>query len=139
MEDRAARAASFEERHEDRDDDGRAAHQDAGDGRFGGAFGGQDGQVEADHADGREQRETDPLTGGQRAQATHGARAGEGHEQQTGEPVAQGLPAGVRVGAQDAVGGEGRSDEDAGERGEEGAAWDGDVHDRDARKHGGPV
>ncbi|GGW58244.1 hypothetical protein GCM10010350_48380 [Streptomyces galilaeus] len=139
VQDGPARAASLHERDEDRDDDGRAAHQDAGDGRFGGTLGGQDGEVEADHADGGEQGEAGPLAGGERAQAGQGTRAGEGHEQQAREAVAQGLSAGVRVVAQDAVGGEGRSDEDAGERGEEGATRGGDVHEGDVRKRGGPV
>ncbi|SEP89087.1 hypothetical protein SAMN04487983_1002102 [Streptomyces sp. yr375] len=79
------------------------------------------------------------MAGGERAQPDPGIRAGQGYEEQEGEAVAQGLAARVGVGAEDAVGGEGRSDEDAGERGEQAPARGGGVHGRDPRNDGGPV
>lgn len=116
----------------------RAADEDTGDRRFGRPLGGDDGQVEADHADGGEDDEAGPLTPGERAQPGRGAPSGERDEQETGEAVAQELAAGVRVVAEQAVGGEGSSDEDAGERGEEGTAHGGGVHGSDARNRRGP-
>ncbi|MEY9989669.1 hypothetical protein ABIE67_001701 [Streptomyces sp. V4I8] len=124
--------------HDHGHDHGRAADEDSGDSRFGGALGGDDGQVEADHADRREHHEAGPLTGGESAQPGRGVPSGEGDEQETGEGVAQELAAGVRVVAQEAVGGEGCSDEDTGERGEEGSARGGGVHGSDARNRRGP-
>ncbi|GGK82971.1 hypothetical protein GCM10010094_50100 [Streptomyces flaveus] len=115
-----------------------AAHEDSRNRRFRGAFGGEHGEVEADHADGREQREPYPLPCGQPAQGRHAATSDQGQEQQAGEAVAQELAARVRVFAQDAVGGEGASDEDAGQGGEQGAAG-GDVHGGDAMDTTGPV
>ncbi|GAA0296313.1 hypothetical protein GCM10009540_14320 [Streptomyces turgidiscabies] len=108
-------------------------------------FGGDDGQVEADHTDGREQRETDPLAGAERPQRGAAAPADQRQEQQTGQAVAQELAARVRVVAEDAVGGEGAADEDGGQGGEKGPARGGDVggagdgvHAGDARQCGGP-
>ena len=74
---RRSGSASVQQRHENGHDDRRAAHEDAGDGRFRGAFGGEHGEVEADHADGREQRETRPLAGVERAAAGRGAAPAE--------------------------------------------------------------
>jgi hypothetical protein len=56
-------SASVEQRHENGHQHGGAAHEDARDGWFSGAFGGDDGEVEADHAHGGEKREAGPLTG----------------------------------------------------------------------------
>lgn len=133
------RAAAVQEGDEDGHDHRRAADEHAGDGGLRGAFGGQDGQVETDHADGGEHCEARPLTGRERPQPGSGAAAGERDQQHAGERVAQELAAGVRVVAEQAVGGEGSSDEDTGERGEQGAARGGGVHGSDARNGGGPV
>lgn len=127
---------------ERRDDDGHhdrgAAHEDAWNGRLRGALGGDDGHVEANHADGGEQCEAAPRAGPERPQPGRGASPGEGQEQQAGESVAEELTARVRVVAKLAVGGEGRADEDTGEPCEQRSAGGG-VHGSDARKGGGPV
>ena len=133
-----ARTASLQEGDENRDGHGSAADEDSGDCGFGAAFGGDDGKVEADHADSREQGETGPLACRERAQPGLLVLAGEREEQQAGEAVAQELAARVRVVAQDAVRAEGRADEDAGEGGERGAAGGGGGHGSDARESGGP-
>ncbi|GAA4053944.1 hypothetical protein GCM10022233_26670 [Streptomyces shaanxiensis] len=133
------RAPPVQQGDDDGHDHGRAADEDTGNRRFGGALGRDDGQVEADHAHGRQRRETDPLTRGERPQPGRGVTSGQGDEQETGEGVAQELAAGVRVLAEQAVGGEGASDEDAGEGGEEGTACGGGVHGSDARNRRGPV
>lgn len=139
MEHRALWAAPVEERNDDGHHDRCAADEDTRHRGFRAAFGGDDGQVEADHADGRQQPEAEPPAKAERAQPRTGVPSGERGEQQAGERVAQELAAGVRVVAQDAVGGEGPADEHTGEGGEEGAAGGGGFHDRDARKRRGPV
>ncbi|GGX68065.1 hypothetical protein GCM10010515_39620 [Streptomyces fructofermentans] len=101
-------------------------------------FGGDHREVEADHADGGEQREAHPLTPPQRAQRGGATAADQGQQQDAGQGVAQELAARVRVVAQHAVRREGASDEDAGEGGQQHAARGG-VHGRDAMDHGGPV
>ncbi len=128
----------MEERDDDRHHHGSAAHEDARYRRLGGAPGGEDGQVEADHAKGREQGEAGPLAGCEPAQAFGRPPAGEREQQETGQSVAQALAARIRVVTEQAVGGEGAADEHAGERGEQGAAT-GRVHDGDVRERGGPV
>ncbi|KUL80041.1 hypothetical protein ADL34_03870 [Streptomyces sp. NRRL WC-3605] len=133
------RAAAVQERDEDGHGHGGAADEDAGDGGFRRTFGGEDGEVETEHADGGEHPEARPLADGERAQPRGGAAPGERDQQQAGERVAQELAARVGVVAEQAVGGEGSSDEDAGERGEQRAARGGGVHGSDARKGGGPV
>lgn len=138
MQHRTLRAAPVVERDEDGHHDRCAADEDTRDRGFRAAFGGDDGQVEADHADGRQQREAQPLAGAERAQPQAGVPSGERGEQQAGQRVAQELAAGVRVVAQDAVGGEGPADEHTGECGE-GSAAGGGFHDRDAKKRRGPV
>ncbi|BBC38219.1 hypothetical protein SGFS_095130 [Streptomyces graminofaciens] len=130
---------AVQQRYEDGDDHRGAAHEHARHRRFRGAFGGEDGEVEADHADGRDEGEPGPLPCGQTPQRCRAAAADEREQQDAGQGVAEELAARVRVVAEDAVGGEGGADEDAGERGEEGAAGGGGVHDGDARKAGGPV
>lgn len=119
-------------------DHGCAADEDSGNRRFGRALGGDHSQVEADHADGGEYYEAGPLTGRERAQPGRGATPGQRDQQEAGEGVTQELAAGVRVVAEEAVGGEGSPDEDAGERGEQGSARGGGVHGTDARKRSGP-
>lgn len=132
-------AAPVQQGDDDGHDHGRAADEDAGNRRFGRPLGGDHSQVEADHADGGEHHESGPLTGRERAQPGRGVTPGQRDEQEAGEGVAQELTAGVRVVAEEAVGGEGSSDEDAGERGEEGSARrGGGVHGSDARKRSGP-
>lgn len=126
-------------RHEHGHDDRGAAHEYAGDRRFGRALGGEHREVEADHADGRDQHEAPPLADGELPQLGGAAPAEEGQQKDTGEAVAQELAARVRVVAKDAVGGEGTSDEHAGEGGEQCAPGGGGVHDGDAMKGGGPV
>lgn len=132
------RAAPVQERDEHGHHDRRAAHEHPRDGGLCAAFGGEDGQVEADHADGREQGQAAPLAGPEPAQPPARVPSGERGEEQAGQPVAQELAAGVRIVAQDAVGGEGPADEHTGESGEEGAVACG-VHDGDAREVSGPV
>ncbi|GED88307.1 hypothetical protein TNCT6_53920 [Streptomyces sp. 6-11-2] len=139
MEDRPPGPASLQYGNDDRHHHGGAAHEDPRYRRLGAAFGGEHGQVEADHADRREQREPDPLAGCEPPQPGRCVPPGERQEQQAGQAIAQELAARVRVVAEDAVGGEGRPDEDAGERGEQGAARGGGVHGSDARRRGGPV
>jgi len=102
-------------------------------------FGGDDSQVETDHADGCEECESGPLTWRERPQPGCRVLSGEGEQQQAGEAVAQELAARVRVVAENAVGGEGRADEDAGEGGKWGAAGGGCGHEGDARERDGPV
>jgi hypothetical protein len=126
-------------RYEHRDDDRGAAHEDAGDGRFRRALGGEHREVEPDHADGRDQREAPPLADRQPPQRGGAAPADEGQQKDTGEPVAQELAPRVRIVAHDAVGGEGTSDEDTGEGGEQRAPGGGGVHDSDAMNGRGPV
>jgi hypothetical protein len=132
-------SASVQEGDEDRHHHGRAADEDTGNGRFGGALRREDRQVEADHAHAREQREAGPEAGRERPQPRRGVPAGQRDEQQEGQAVAEELAAGVRVFTEDAVGGEGPSDEDTGERGEQGSPHGGGVHGHDARNYGGPV
>jgi len=132
------RSAALLEWDEDSHDDRGAAYEDTRYRGFRGVFGGDHGEVEADHADGREQREACPLARRQRAQGCRAAPSDQREEQQAGEAVAQELAARVRVVAEDAVGGEGCSDEDGGESREQGPAR-GDVHGSDATKDGGPV
>lgn len=131
-------ATPVDEGHDNGHHDRRAADEDTGDGGLGRTFRRDDGHVEADHADGREQREAGPLPGRECPQPGRRAAPHQRHEQQAGEAVAQELAARVRVVAQDAVGGEGRADEDAGECGEERSAGGGGVHGNDARERGGP-
>lgn len=119
-------------------DDRGAAHEDARNGRFRRAFGGDHREVEPDHADSREQREAPPLTHREPPQRARATPADQRQEQYKGEAVAQELAARVRVLAQQAVGGEGASDEDAGEGGEQRAPGGGGVHDGDAMKGRGP-
>ncbi|GHD44744.1 hypothetical protein GCM10010317_018220 [Streptomyces mirabilis] len=116
-----------------------AAHENARNGWFRGAFGGDHGEVEADHADGREQREAPPPACREPPQRCRATPSDQRQEQHAGETVAKELTPRVRVVAQDAVGGEGASDEDAGEGGEQRPAEGGGVHDGDATKGGGPV
>lgn len=104
------------------DHDGRASHEDAGYRGFGGAFRGEHREVEADHADGGEQRESAPLARREPPQRAQAALPEQWQEQQARDGVADELAAGVRVVAQDAVGGEGAAHEDAGEGGEQGAS-----------------
>ncbi len=139
QQDRAPRPPSLRQGDQDRHDDRRAAHQDPGHGGFGRALGGQDRHIEADHPDRRQQPEPPPLTGRERAHPAQGAGSGQRDEEQTGEAVPEELATRVRIVAEHAVGGEGGADEDAGERGEQGAARGGGVHENDVRKSGGPV
>jgi hypothetical protein len=131
--------APVQQRDDHGHDHGSAAHEHARDGWFGRAFRGEDGQIEADHADAGEQRQTEPVAERKRPQAGRRSRPGQRDEQDEGQAVAQKLAARVRVVAEDAVGGEGPSDEDAGERGEESSTRGGGVHARDAREDSGPV
>lgn len=139
VQDPALGTAAVQERNDDGHHHGRASHEDAGHRRFRGAFGRDDGQVEADHPDCGEQGETGPLAGREQPQPRRRSRPGQREQQQTGEAVAQELAARVRVVAKDAVRGEGPADEDTGERGEEGSAGGGGVHGSDARQRRGPV
>ncbi|GAA2479216.1 hypothetical protein GCM10010276_14680 [Streptomyces longisporus] len=132
-------AAAVQERDDNGYGHGRAAHEDAGHRRFRGALGRDDGQVEADHADGGEQGEAGPLAGREPPQPRRRSRAGQGQKQQTGEAVAEELAARVRVVAEDAVRGEGPAHEHTGEGGEEGSSGGGGVHGSDARQRRGPV
>ncbi|GAB1330916.1 hypothetical protein ACE1SV_52550 [Streptomyces sennicomposti] len=116
------RPTALQQRDEDRDGHRRTAHEDARHRRFGTALGGEDRQVEADHAHRRQQRQPGPPAGPESSQPSSRGPPRQRQEQQTGQPVAQELAARVGVVAEDAVGGEGSSDEDAGERGEQGAA-----------------
>jgi len=75
------RPAAVERRDDDGDHDRRAADEDARHGGFRGPFGGDDGHVERDHADGREQREAAPVARPERPQPGRGAPPGEGQEQ----------------------------------------------------------
>lgn len=138
VQDAASWAAALLERYEHRDDDGGTAHEDAGHRRFGRALCGEHGEVEADHADGRDERESPPLADREPPQRGGRAPADEGQQKDTGEAVAQELAARVRIVAQDAVGGEGTSDEDTGEGGEQRAPGGGGVHDYDAMNGRGP-
>ncbi|GHA37387.1 hypothetical protein GCM10010372_41900 [Streptomyces tauricus] len=132
-------SAALQEGDDNGDGDGRAAYEDTRYGGFRGVLRGDDGEVEADHADGREQRETCPLTGRQRPQGCRAAPSDQRQEQQAGEAVPHELAARVGVVAEDAVGGEGAADEDGCEGREQGPAGGGDVHGSDAMKEGGPV
>ncbi len=105
----------FKERHEDGDDDRSAPYEDTRYGRFRRPFRGQDGHVEADHAHGRKEGEASPLTARQPPQGGGPASAEPGQKEQAGQSVADELAAGVRVVAQQTVGGEGAPDEEAGE------------------------
>jgi hypothetical protein len=135
----ASGPTTLQERDDDRHHHGRAADEDARYRRFRGALGGDDREVEADHAHGGQQREAGPLAERERPQPGRGPRAGQRDEQHAGQAVAQELAARVRVLTQDAVGGEGPSDEDTGECGEQGSPRGGGVHGSDARERGGPV
>lgn len=129
-----AREQGYEHCHDDRG----ASDEDPGDGRFGAALGGEHREVEADHPDGRKQGEPPPSTAGEVAQRSRAAPAEERQQKQAGEGVAEELAARVRVVAQDAVGGEGGADEDAGEGGRQGPSDRVRVHGPDARESGGP-
>jgi hypothetical protein len=133
------RPTAFQERYGNGHDHRGAAYEDTRYRGFRGALGGEDGEVEADHADGGEEREPCPLARCQPAQGRRAASSDQGQEQQAGEAVTQELAARVRVVAQDAVGGEGAADEDAGEGGEQRPAGGGCVHACDATKVTGPV
>ncbi|GAA1927619.1 hypothetical protein GCM10009837_61280 [Streptomyces durmitorensis] len=133
------RLPPLKERHDDRHDDRGAAYEDARYGRFRRAFGGQDRQVEADHADSGEDRKTPPLAPRQTAERRRGAPPEQRQEQQAGQAVAQELAARVRIVAQEAVGCEGAAYEEAGEGREQGPACEVRVHVPDARKRSGPV
>ncbi|GGN52274.1 hypothetical protein GCM10011579_009090 [Streptomyces albiflavescens] len=130
--------ASLLKGHENGHDHWGAAHEDARNCRFRRAFGGDHRQIEADHADGREQGEAAPLARVEPAQGHRATPADQRQEQDAGETVAEELATRIRVEPQDAVGGEGASDEDAGEGGEQRAPGGG-VHDGDAMKGRGPV
>ncbi len=78
MQDAALGPASVLEGHEDGHDDRGTAHEDARDSGFRRPFGGDHREVEADHADGREQCETAPPTRVEGAQTCHGAPADQG-------------------------------------------------------------
>lgn len=104
------RTTALPKRHEHRDDDRGAAHEDSGYRRFGRPLGGENREVEADHTDRRDQGEPPPLTDRQSPQRGGAAPADEGQQKDAGEAVAQELAARVRVVAEDAVGGEGPSD-----------------------------
>ena len=131
--------APAEERDQDRDHHRRAAHEDARDRRFRGALGGEDRQVEADHPHGGEEGQPEPGAHAEDTQPLRRAGPDERQEQETGQCLADELAARVGIAAQHAVGGEGTSDEDVGERGQSGAACGGRVHGDDARNAGGPV
>ncbi|GGY28250.1 hypothetical protein GCM10010299_38190 [Streptomyces tanashiensis] len=131
--------AALGQRDQDGDYHRGAADQDAGDGGFGGPLGGEDGEVEADHADGRQGGQPQPVTGGQEPQRSESAAAEQREEEQTGGAVAERLPTRVRVGAEQAVGGEGGTDEGVGEGHQEDPAQGVRVHASDARKRRGPV
>lgn len=133
------RAAALLKGYDNGHDHRGAAHEDAGNRRFRRTFGGEHREVEADHADGREQREAPPLACREPAQRRRATPADQRQQQDAGETVAEELAARVRVVTQDAVGGEGASDEDAGEGGERRAPSGGGVHDGDAMKRHGPV
>ncbi|OAR27255.1 hypothetical protein A8W25_03055 [Streptomyces sp. ERV7] len=107
-----------EQRHEDRHHDRCAPDEDTGDGGLGRALGGQHRQVEAHHADGGDQREPPPLRRAEAAERGGAAPADQREQQQAREAVAQGLTTRVRIVAEDAVGGEGPADEEAGDGGE---------------------
>ncbi|BCL32247.1 hypothetical protein GCM10017557_71060 [Streptomyces aurantiacus] len=127
--------AALQEGNEDGHGDRGAAYEDTRYRGFRGTFRGDHGEVEADHADGRQQRETHPSARCQHAQGCRAAPSDEREEQQAGEAVTQELAARVRVVAEDAVGGEGASDKDGGERREQhpaGPACGGGVHGSDA-------
>lgn len=130
--------AAGKERDQDRHHHRGTADEDARDRRFRGALGGEDRQVEADHPDGGEQGQPQPRARPQPPQPLRRVSPDERHEQQAGQSVAEELAARVGVVAQHAVGGEGRADEDVGERGQQGAAGGGRVHEDDARNPGGP-
>ncbi|GHG08412.1 hypothetical protein GCM10018791_21490 [Streptomyces zaomyceticus] len=130
--------AALGQRDQDGDDDRGAADQDAGHGGLGGPLGGEDRQIEADHADAREGGEPQPVTGGQGPQRGEPAPAEQREEEQAGGSVPQGLAARVRVGAEQAVRGEGGADEGVGEGHEEDPAQGVRVHASDARKRRGP-
>ncbi len=109
------RSTPFEKRHKDGDDDGGAPYEDTRYGRFRRPLRRQDGQVEADHPDGRQEGEPSPLAARQPPQ--DGGRASPQPEQQeqARHSVADELTTGVRIVAEQAVGGEGAPDEEAGE------------------------
>lgn len=152
-ENRRGRPAPFQGGHEDSHDDGRAADEDPGDRRLRGAFGSQDGQVEAHHPDGGECSQAAPLPVGELSRSGRRRSAAspveERQEQYGRQSVAQRLATGVRIVAEHAVGGEGRADQGAGESGEQrsahggrakpGSARGGWVHADDARFPGGPA
>jgi hypothetical protein len=130
--------ATLGQRDEDRDDDRGAADEDAGDGGLGGPLGGEDGEVEADHADGRERGEPQPVAGGQEPQRGEPVTAEQREEEQACGAVPKGLSTRVRVGAEQAVGGEGGTDEGVGEGHQEDPAQGVRVHASDARERCGP-
>lgn len=127
-------ASAVQEGHEHGDDHRGAADEDAGDGRLGGAFRGEDGQVEADHSYGGEQGDPAPLAAGQFPQRCGAAAAEEGQEEQAGKAVADCLAPRVRIVAEDTVGGEGTADQDTGEGGEQRPSYGCGVHGTHARQ-----
>lgn len=139
MEDRPARPAPLQEGDDHGHDDRGTAHQDAGNGRFGGAFRGEDREVEADHADGGEHGEPEPSADAESPQRREPAGTEQGHQQKAGRAVAQSLAPRVRIVAQKAVGGEGGTHEGIGDGHEEGSSQGVRVHGPDARKRTGPV
>lgn len=106
------------QRHQDRHNDRRASDEHPRNGRLGRAFGGQHRQVEAHHADGGDQRQPAPTGRAETAQRGRSAPAEQREQQQSGQSVAEGLAARVRIAAEDAVGGEGPADQEAGDGGE---------------------
>lgn len=129
---------AHEQRHEYRHDDRGAPDEDTWDGRFGAALRGEHREVEADHPDGRQQGEPPPLAPGEVAQGRRAAPAEQRQQKQAGEGVPEELAARVGVVPEDAVGGEGGADEDAGEGGRQGPSDRVRVHGPDAREDGGP-
>ncbi len=113
-----SRTPALRQGDQDGHGDRGAAHEDARHRRFRRALGGEHGDVEADHADRREQPEPHPQTYGEPAQGCHAAPAEEREQEEARQAVAEELATRVGVVAQNAVGGERAADEDAGESGE---------------------
>ncbi|GGT94828.1 hypothetical protein GCM10010272_44800 [Streptomyces lateritius] len=79
------------------------------------------------------------MTGGQRPERSEPRRAEERQQEQAGGAVTQGLSPRVRVVAEEAVGGEGGTDEGVGEGHQERPAQGVRVHAPDVTNAGGPV